>query len=472
MNSFILKISSLFFYQFLFEPLQYFIIETTPSIYLGRLISLLIIGALIYTNKSALLIRSFIKSLTTFPFLPYTLWTVTGGIVALIHYQEPFYKIRFGIIEPLIYLIFITLFIILPKSFLREELLFKIPKALLYTFSFLLIFGFLDLICYYFGFNLLNKSLFNTREIGARFHSFANEPRDYVVACLYYLASLSTFFVSPLLGNTFKKYFKFYLIILIPLAILSLILTKSFTFIVTASIGLIVLGFTILVKSIISLFEYKLYKSYIGGILIGFILFLSLYLSLNSDELLQSLGLERIFSYLESFDQLRIYLKEGNSDFVKYLKEIDIRLFFQGSVILPLLEFLFPSNGLDIFYQFVGNGIGSTTDLLKIINEDDTLQNSFSQGVRLLYEQGIVGFLFFIYIHFSIIKNSTLSINSTRLQKSLFFIFSTFLLIAYLVHRRSEYFLFLGITQLFLYDKFIDKKIKNINIFTRIKKYE
>ena len=61
MNSFILKISSLFIYQFLFEPLQYFILETTPSIYLGRLISLLIIGALIYSNKSGLLIKSFIK---------------------------------------------------------------------------------------------------------------------------------------------------------------------------------------------------------------------------------------------------------------------------------------------------------------------------------------------------------------------------------------------------------------------------
>ena len=317
MNSLILRISSLFVYQFLFEPLQYFIIETTPSIYLGRIISILIIGGIIYTNKSALLIRSFIKSLTTFPFLPYVIWSVVGGILAFFHFQDLFYKVRFGIIEPLIYLIFITLFIILPKSFLREEVLLKIPKAFLYIFSFLLIFGFLDLICYYLGFNLLNKSLFNTRDIGARFHSFANEPRDYVVACTYYLASLSTFFVSPLLGNNFQKYFGFYLKILIPLAILSLILTKSFTFVATVSIALFAIGFTIILRLLISLFQYKLYKSYLVGILIGFILFLSFYLSLNSIEFLESIGANRIFSYFESFDDLRIYLGEGNSDFVR-----------------------------------------------------------------------------------------------------------------------------------------------------------
>ena len=128
MNSFSLRISSLFLYQFLFEPLQYFIIETTPSIYLGRLISLLIVGALIYNNKSFLLIKSFFKSLSTLPFLPYTLWTVGGGLIALIYYKETFYKIRFGIIEPLIYLLLITIFIILPKSYLREEVLLKIKR--------------------------------------------------------------------------------------------------------------------------------------------------------------------------------------------------------------------------------------------------------------------------------------------------------------------------------------------------------
>lgn len=460
MNSFIFKISSLFVYQFLFEPLQYFIIETTPSINLGRLISFLIIGSLIYTHKSALLIRSFIKTLTTFPFLPYTLWSVMGGILAFIHYQDSFYKIRFGIIEPFIYLIFITVFIILPKSFLRDEVLLKMPKAFLYTFSFLLIFGFLDLICYYFGFNLLNKSLFNTREIGSRFHSFANEPRDYVVACTYYLASLSTFFVSPLLNNTFQKYFRFYLKVLIPLAILSLILTQSFTFVATAFFALITFGLFVVLRSIISIIQYKLYKSYLVGILIGFTLLLSFYLSLNSFEFLSSIGADRIFYYLDSFDRLRIYVVEGNTDFVNFLN-LDPRLKYQGSIILPLLKFFSPSNASDIYLQFVGNGFGSITELFNTIRfsfqEDDYLINSFSQGVRLLYEQGIVGLLLFLYIHFSIIKNSSLSISSSRLQKSLYFIFSTLLLIAFLVHRRSEYFLFLGINYLYLNEISLNK---------------
>lgn len=454
MNSLILRISSLFVYQFLFEPLQYFIIETTPSIYLGRVISLFIVGGLIYANKSGLLIRSFIKSLTTLPFLPYTLWSVIGGIVALIHFQAPFYKIRFGIIEPLIYLIFISLFIILPKSFLRGEVLLKIPRAFLYTFCLILIFGFLDLICYYFGFNLLNKTLFNTSDIGARFHSFANEPRDYTVACIYYLASLSTFFVSPLVGNKFKKYFRFYLIILIPLAFLSLILTKSFTFIVTALIALITIISAVIIQSIISSFKYKLYKSYLVVTLIGLSLFLILYLSLDSAEFLASIGSRRIFSYLDAFENLRNYLQDGNYDFVDALK-LEPRILYQGNIILPLLEFFSPNNASDIYFQFVGNGIGSISELFKTINfsfqEDDIFINSFSQLVRLLYEQGIVGFLFFIYIHFWIIKRSTLSTSSSRLQKSLFFIFSTLLLIAYLVHRRSEYFLFLGINRLYLH---------------------
>ncbi|MDC3047194.1 hypothetical protein OA165_02765 [Prochlorococcus sp. AH-736-A21] len=446
------KISSLFKYQFLLEPLQYFLIEAhpIPNFYLGRLISILIIVLLIYSNKFGLLIRSFIKSLTTFPFLPYTLWSVAGGLIAFFNYEELFSKIRFGIIEPSIYMIFITLFIFLPKLFLRKKILLKIPKAFLYVFSFVLFLGYLDLIFDYLGFNLLNRTILDSLDIGPRFHSLANEPRDYVVACIYFLASLSIFFVSPLSGNTFKKYFKFYLIILIPLAFLSLILTNSFTFITTSAIFLIISIFVIIIKSIIFLFQSKLYRSYSLGMFIVSTLFLSVYLILNDSQFLQNFGFERITRYLDSFDSLRIYLGEGNSDFINYLTEMDPLLRSQGVTILPLLEFFSPQNASDIYYQIVGNGIGSTTELLKKISEDEILINSHSQLVRLIYEQGIIGFLFFLYIHFSIIKNSTLSINSSKLQKSLFFIFSTLLLIAYLVQRRSEYFLFLGLNYLYL----------------------
>ena len=228
-----------------------------------------------------------------------------------IHFELPFYKIRFGIIEPLIYFVYISILIILPKSFLRKEVLIKIAKSLIVHFFFSIIFGFLDFIIYDFGFNLLGRAIFDPITIGQRFHSFAGEPRDYVLACIYYLSSLSIFFVSPLLGNTFRKYFKFYLLILIPLAILSLILTKSFTFIASASIFLIVIFTIQIIKLINTLVKIKLKKSNFLGILLGFTFSLILFFVLSNSNFLQIIGLDRIAHYLESFDKLQIYLRDG-----------------------------------------------------------------------------------------------------------------------------------------------------------------
>ena len=113
---------------------------------------------------------------------------------------------------------------------------------------------------------------------------------------------------------------------------------------------------------------------------------------------------------------------------------------------------------INFISSFIGNGIGSSTALLRTIDDSDLFVNSASQLARLLYEQGIIGFLFFLNIHFSIIKKSTLSINSSKLQKSLYFIFSILILITFLVHRRSDYFLFLGINVLYLHDYSYNKK--------------
>lgn len=451
------KISSLLIYQFLFEPLQYFLLETTylPSLYLGRIISILIIFALIYSNKTEILMRSIIKSMTTFPFFPFILWSIFGGGIAFFYFSEPFFKIRFGIIEPSIYVIFISIFIILPKFFLRKEALLKMPKAFLYVFCFVLLIGFLDVLCYYLGFNLLNRTIFNFQDIGPRFHSLTNEPRDYVVSCFYYLTSLSIFFVSPITSFHFKKYFNFFLRIVIPLAILSLILTKSFVFLATFTTFLISIFFILIVRSIISLSKLKLYKSLVVWILLGLTTLIGLIVLLNNSEFFQNIGLRRIGLYIETFDELKNYILDGNNDFQQYVA-VNALLKNQGSSVLPLLEFSSPSNLLNI-KSIVGNGIGSTTELLSKIFGDD-FQNSTSQLTRLLYEHGILGFLLFSFIHFSTIKRSTFSIDSSLLKRALYYIFSTILFIAYLFHRRSEYFLFIGINYLYLHKNSYNKK--------------
>ena len=452
-----LKISSLLIYQFLFEPLQYFLIETQylPSFYLGRFISILIIFALIYSNKTEILIRSIIKSISTFPFSPYTLWSILGGLIALNYYKEPFNKIRFGIIEPSIYVIFISIFIILPKLFLRKEALLKIPKAFLYLFCFVLLIGFLDIICYYLGFNLINRTIFNFRDIGPRFHSLTNEPRDYVVCCFYYLTSLSIFFVSPITSFYFKKYFNFFLRIVIPLSILSLILAKSLVFFATFTTFLIFIFFILIIRSIISLSKFKLSKSLIIWILLGLTNLIGLIVLLNNIEFLQNIGLRRIAIYIENFDELKNYILDGNNNFQQYITENPLFL-SQINSILPLLEFALPSNLFDI-KSIVGNGLGSTSELLSKMLGDD-FRNPHSQLTRLLYEQGILGFLFFSFIHFSTIKRSTFSIDSSLLKRRLYYIFFTILFIAFLFHRRSEYFLFIGLNYLYLKENSYNKK--------------
>ena len=124
-------------------------------------------------------------------------------------------------------------------------------------------------------------------------------------------------------------------------------------------------------------------------------------------------------------------MRDGNTDFITYFSELDELLGAQLFVVYPLIEFFTPETASDFLSSFIGHGIGSTTILLRTVDDTDLLQNSASQLARLLYEQGIIGFLFFLNIHFSIVKKSTLSINSSKLEKSLYFIFSTLILITF-----------------------------------------
>ncbi len=452
-NSIKLSAAKLCSYQFAIEPIQYFIITRIgflPSLYLGRVITILFILRLIFLGKSGILIKSLNISLSKYPFAPFLLYNIICGVYPIFYYSSLVEKIRFGIVEPLIYITYIIVFIILPKLVLDESTLRKLPRIILTVFNWILIIGFIDIIFSSLGKTFLGRSIFDRIYIGTRFHSITNEPRDYVVAGLYYLICLSIFSISPLVSENFKKYKKLFTKIILPIGLFSIILTKSATSILT-----IILYISIKISSVIltlfnSLISFKIKKSTIFIFsVIAFIIYGLIYILLQPD-ILELIGAARLNIYVLSITELLDIFNEKAIDITEVILGAHV-LNAQLSVWYPLYIALTPNDLSDFINLIIGHGHGSVSFLISSFKGDyGALYNSFSSLTRLIYENGVIGLGSFLYIYWWITSNVVFDKKSNLFDRSLYYTLSLLLLCAFLVHRRQEYFLFIGLTYLYL----------------------
>lgn len=433
-----MTLSLLILLQFLIEPLQYFSIHASTGIplYLGRIYTTFVIYALLSHSRIKLLLSSVSRLVTSTTYLPFVLSTVLSLLPALFTDQSPSEFFRFSVVEPTTNLIYLTVFVILPSLVTsvsaKRSLISIIP---IYIAAALFI-GYVDYIISLKGFLLLGRTIDDYRSIGVRYHSLFNEPRDYSVAGAYLLSLLH---ISWLFRPRSSQNIKSKTIILAFLLVLSLPLTVSLSFFLGLTATLIISFILFTVP--ISLKSPKL-------------LLLPLSLVVLSLLLLQSFptffSFDILPSRLSKYYNLFIGLDLSDLQSITYGIRKSSALFAQASTFLPLFHF-FSSFRSDNLLQFLfGYGHGSVHHFLtSFLYDSSALRNSYSAAVRLIFETGILGFLSFLWMYLQITLRAVNSLKHRLLASPLhiyIFIFLNILVLCmYLVQRRQELFLYLGV---------------------------
>lgn len=297
-------------------------------------------------------------------------------------------------------------------------------KYFLISFKFVLGLGFLDLIFVSFrGEALLKRHFDQDTDVGFRFHSFLGEPRDAFVFLIY---SILILYIIKEISYKIKN---FNLIILI--LIIALILTQSASGLIGIFIGSILIFLYYLLK--LNKFSFFI----LGAISILFILF--------SILIPQS---PRIMIYIESFSELFDYLKGGG--------ELPYYILVQSVNVLPIWGLY--NHLFDNFYRLIfGSGISASAYYNMNYIGDIGFSNPNSQLTRIIYDSGIIGFIFYLKFLITsphkLIKRIFINQNINKLF-SIFLIFTS----CALIHRTLLPLILLGLCNTI--PLILDNKIK------------
>ena len=428
------------------EPLYYFYLPlpTSPpiNINLGRLV-LLPVSFFSLISPNNVLFKACLQAFRFRSSFYFLAWSFFLGLPVFLSQSSVSFILRYGFLESFTTYLYVSLFVFLPTLSFSPYQTLRFPRRFLIYSIFILFIGYVD---FYFssrGFTLLGRSLFDRVDVGSRFHSIVNEPRDYAVFSAFVLATYSLF-------NAFGfKLCKTRLLLLVLSAFffLSFLLTKS----ATSVVGLVLF---LLLLALFLFFRWLLFSNSFSQLFILISISILLFSVFSTGFPLYSLFLDilpfRLTQYIVILTDLLTLRGSSTSDSVLYLVSSSHLLTVQASTFLPLLDFL-TFNLNDVPSLLLGHGHGSVTTLLTDIGilDDNTLSNSFSALTRLLYETGFVGFCLFLYFFYSIAVRPVLSLPLKPSSKVLFSVASLFLLSLYLAQRRVEIFIYMGLCRLY-----------------------
>jgi len=318
-------------------------------------------------------------------------------------------------IEYLIALYYFVYFVILPRY------LFKSEKSVSYfftcfkfTFIVCLVVGFVDFGFSNFGYTILPtdiaRGIARGGDAGVRFHGLAGEPR---FAFVYLFLGLAILYLQAhFRGFTLSKWW------LLPI-ILAAIFTKSASGLIGVSLFLVLYGFYGL-KYISILQTFKM-----TALIILVICFI--YVSVSTSE--------RTMLYIESASGLWDLLESG--------MEIPHPISVQMYNIYPIYDLTVKFRDLNLLPILIGSGLGSASVINNnYLSGSYIVSNPQSQLVRLIYEAGLIGTLFFIFSFISPVKYLT---KNLPFKKQKEFILITLLLLGcFLGHRTAAGFIYLG----------------------------
>lgn len=349
---------------------------------------------------------------------------LTYGSYNLPKEVDPIFKIKNpylfrSFFEYFILLYNIIYFVILPKQLIKSkyelDYLFTIFKFFLILSLFI---GFADYILYKTtNIVLLGRNMSDGFSVGNRFHGLGGEPRQSAVQMIFYL-SLYLLYCSYF-NLKMQKWIIF-------LLILSLPLTSSMSLFVSV---IILIFFLIIFRMI----KFKLI------ILIVPILILMYF----NDRINLYIG-----SIINIFDNFQV------DENLPYL------IYNQRGSFYPLHDMYISFQNFKLVPIFFGNGLGSAGAINNFYYGDYLgISNPNSQGVRLLFEHGVIGLIIFIFSMIWPIKY--LAKNVDYKTKKLCLLGMILVLSATLSVRSPVIYIYLGVMTLFLSSK--EKRIKNFN---------
>lgn len=308
-------------------------------------------------------------------------------------------------------------FIILAPYFLKSDLSLRYFFRMFSILFFInLLIGWIDFILVGgFNYDLIIRHIADYGStggnVGFRFHGFCGEPRD---AFVYLLAAMFIFSIKSQYessGVTNNKYLNL-------LIILTMLMTQSMSGVIGIIIGSI----------LIIIFSRSSQKQI--PILLFFLIGISLLIieNINSSY--------RLSQYINQFQHL-LNLFENDSSYMPY------ELMVQFNNIYPVIVLYRDVINYNFLPVLFGSGIGSVGSVLSETGIWNGFVNPNSQIIRLIYENGLIGFSLYIFSVKRIYSFTTTWIAKERLIFVLWIFL--FFLGSYLAHRSSLLLICLGL---------------------------
>ena len=420
-------LEKLFVFSIIFEPLLYFQLINVNDVGIGTHISrvlqvLVILGLLTRVIFSSKGIGLFFPDFFSNKFNFFWLYFIAGIFSTVMGYGVwGNYFIFSGdlivsrvVIEVVISLYYFFYFVVFSLYFLKSNTMIDYFFKMFYAIFLLsIMLGVLDLILQYcFSYDLVSRHLIDATDVGFRFHGFFGEPRDAYGALIL--------FASVLCLKRYKEgrgYFRPSSGLLIFLGLL--------TFSVSAILGIICTGILIIIFSCIK-FNAKQNVKFFAVVFLLFFIGVSY---INSSN--------RLLIYMDDF----VFLYEHLEALIRsptQFGHIGLLLGPQSVDVFPILDILRELKGFNVFQFIWGHGIGSASVLNQNYMSFIGVSNPRSNIIRLLYDNGVIGSLLFLWIFLSPMK----LIGSYRKEITITMLF---ILGAFLAHRSSIPYIYLGI---------------------------
>lgn len=426
-------VSRIYIWSIMFEPLMFFVLKSNifnlfTTLSLSRILQVLVLTLLAFSfilkainrNKIIIINNFFPENKYLILFYIMSIFSVLFGLIYGSYnlpkvfdqsflYKNP-YLLR-SFFEYFILLYNIIYFVILPKQLIKSkyelDYLFKTFKFFLFVTIFI---GYADYIVYLISsIDLLGRNMSDGFSVGNRFHGLGGEPRQAAVLMMFYIS------LYILYCSYFNLKIQKWIIFLLTL---SLPLTGSMSLFVSV---ILVLIFLIIFR----LITFKLI------IIASFIVLLMLF----NDRI--NLYIDNILNVIDNFT-----LDE----------DLPYMIYKQRGSFYPLYDMYIDFQNLQLVTVLFGNGLGSAAAINNLYYGDYLgISNPNSQGVRLLFEHGVIGsVIFFISMIWPI---KFLGKNVDDRTKKFCLVGMIIVLAATLSVRSPVIFIYLGVMMLFLSSK-------------------
>lgn len=261
-------------------------------------------------------------------------WSFLLGLPVLFANATPSYILRYAVLEPVTNVFYISLFVFLPPLVFSPK---NLPSFTRRFFLYSLVILFIGFVDFYFssrGILFLGRSIFERVDVGSRFHSIINEPRDYAVFAAYILAVYSLF-------NIFipKRSFQVNLLLFTSssLYFLSFLLTKSATSLVGILIFIILAAILLISRWLLRTYSFTQIIFILSCL---FLVSFALASFATLDSSLFDILPIRISKYIGAFTRLLSVLGSASRSSILYIVSSSNLLTVQTSTFLPLLDFI------------------------------------------------------------------------------------------------------------------------------------